>query len=419
MSNTKIIAHNTIYQLLGKIVTMSVTMISTALITRFYGAEGYGAVSLMIGFPALFYMVADFGLNAIATRELSIEDRDINNYLGNIVLIRLLLSVVLMICASFILLFLPYSHFVKFGVMVGLLSILTTCMIATANIGFQVKLRYDLSNIANSIGSLLFLIIVVVVLYLKVSIIFIVFGFVVNGLVNALFSFYFLTKLKIKPIFSYDTKIIKDLLLNSVPLGLMFVFSQINFKADSILLSFLPLPKFLNLNNIESVGIYTLPYKIFEVSLVIPTFFMNSVYPIMVKRYSVGKDQLFKIFRKSLVFLFLAGIFCGISGLVFSDWVIEIFGGREFSQSAFVLKTLLAFVFIFYLTQPLAWLIVTLKGQKYLPYIYLFAAIVNLVLNILFIPAYSFYASAFVTWISELVILILLGITARLLWVRA
>jgi len=39
-------------------------MLAVAIIIRAYGKEGYGAFSLMQTFPALFFVIVDFGINA-------------------------------------------------------------------------------------------------------------------------------------------------------------------------------------------------------------------------------------------------------------------------------------------------------------------------------------------------------------------
>ncbi len=413
MSERKVVAKNTIFQFLGKLVTMLVTMGVTAAVTRFYGVEGYGIFSLIAGFPALFYIISDFGFNAIATRDLSVKESSISEYLGNIILIRVVICLVLFALASIILLAFNYPIGVKVGILFGLLTIFTSALYSTSNIGFQVKLRYDLSNLANSLGSLVVPLIIFLMIYYKAPIYYIGLANVISGIVVAVLCYYFLSKLSIIPKLKFDQKLVTGLFNSSLPIGLMFIFSQINFKADSIMLSVLPLPSELGLSNIQAVGIYGLPYKIFEVALVVPTFFMNSIYPIMVRHYSQSKAKLMQTFKKVMLILFAAGVMCGVVGIAFSDFAISVLGGSGFGPSVDVLKILLGFMFIFYLSQPIAWLIVTLGGQKHLPYIYLTASVVNLSLNYILIPKYSFFASANITWISELVILILLSLAAK------
>lgn len=410
------IAANTAFQLIGKVVSMSITILATIIITRMYGREGYGEFNLMQNFPALFFIVVDFGLNAIATKHLSAKWEDAEKYLGNILLLRIALSGLLIAAGIFTLLFFPYSPALKFGIYLSLFLILTQALYATTNIVFQVKLRYDLSTIGYIAGSFVVLALVTILSYAHVHISWVNFSYVIGGLVTFAINLAFIKKLKLNIPLSFDKKLWKFLLVQSLPLGLMFIFSQINFKADSILLSVMQLPKNTGLNNTESVAVYGLAYKIFEVTLVIPTFFMNAVYPILIRHMLDGKHRLKNTFFKSIGALLLFGLVSGLIGYLAAPFAIQVLGGPEFTESVKVLQVFMLGLFVFYLTQPIAWLIVTLDKQIYLPFIYLASAIFNVIANIFYIPKNSFYASSVITILSETLILVLLIIFAYKSW---
>lgn len=417
----KRITANTIYQLLGKLFSMSVTVLATIIITRIYGKQGFGEFNLMQNIPALFYIIADFGLNAIATREISKSNSPsatTSNYISNVLVIRVVMSLILMalVCVSVV--FFPYSFSLKLGIMLGSLTILTQALYATTNIIYQTKHRYDLSTLSYIFGSIYILGSLLLFSYYKVSIAWVNFSYVIGGFITFGVNLAIVKKLGINLMsrFSLDTKLIKTLLIDSMPLGLMFLFSQINFKADSIMLSVLSLPKWLTYNNTESVAIYGLPYKIFEVFLVVPTFFMNSAYPTLVTHMTQGKNKLKQTFWRIMIALFFAGMVTGLCGALLSPVIIKILGGNQFSDSILVLQILLLGVVIFYLTQPISWLIVTLGAQKNLPIIYLVSAVFNVGANLIFIQKYSFYASAVITLLSEFLVLILLILTSLQVW---
>jgi O-antigen/teichoic acid export membrane protein len=248
------------------------------------------------------------------------------------------------------------------------------------------------------------------------GVIWVSFGYVLGGLLTFLVCLYFVRKFGVKIALAYDGKLWKYLFIQTLPIGLMFIFSQINFRSDAILLSVLHLPERLGFSNTESVALYGLPYKIFEVTLVIPTFFMNAVYPIFVRHMHDSQERLKKTFTQASVVLFVGGLIVGVFGYFLAPWMISALGGSQFMESISVLRILLAGAFVFYLTQPISWLIVTLGRQKYLPLVYITSAVFNLGLNTLLIPRYSFYASSFLTWMSEILILVLLIIFARKSW---
>ena len=56
----KTVAYNTLVQLAAKIISMGLTLITTVLITRALGKEGYGQFSIMQTLPALFFILSDF-----------------------------------------------------------------------------------------------------------------------------------------------------------------------------------------------------------------------------------------------------------------------------------------------------------------------------------------------------------------------
>ncbi|MFH1899435.1 MAG: flippase [Patescibacteria group bacterium] len=410
------IAKNTVYQIVGKVISMCITMLAVVIITRSYGREGYGAFSLMQSWPALFFIIVDFGINAIAARELSRDWSKANRYLGNILIIRLLFSILLIAIMSFGVHFFPYSDGLKLGIRLGLFILLTQALYTTTNIFFQVKLRYDFSTIAYTFGYLVILALVLLFSHLKVDVTWVNFSYVIGGLITFILSLLLVGRLGVKPDFTFDPTLWRYLLISALPLGIMFCFSQVSFKQDTLMMSAMKVPDKYGLNNTESVAIYALAYKIFEVFLVIPTFFMNAAYPILVRHMTEGQDRLKKTFSNILIVLLSSGLIVGLLGILFAPFATKILGGEAFSQSVLVLRILSLGLFIFYLTQPLSWLIVILDKQGKLPLIYFASAVFNFVTNLIYIPKYSFYATATTTILTEFFILVFLSLTAYKFW---
>jgi O-antigen/teichoic acid export membrane protein len=82
----------------------------------------------------------------------------------------------------------------------------------------------------------------------------------------------------------------------------------------------------------------------------------------------------------------------------------------DFANCIIPFRILLLSLPFFFTTSFLQWVLITLEKQKYLMYVYLFSVILNIVLNIIFIPQFSYLASATITLISEgLVFVFLIG----------
>lgn len=417
-NNFKKIASNTFYQLISKVVTMTITFGLSIFISIKYGSEGYGYFSLLQSLPALFYIIADFGLNAISAREISKNNKKIEDIFSNIFFLRLIIGI-LGVTSCFSLSYFLYSdENIRYGMALGSLIIITQSLLMTSNLIFQIRLKYDISALTNILGYIFILFSSLYLINYQINLAYVNLTYVIGGLITLLLNLYFIYSRFIKLSFNFEKKYLKFMLLESWPLGLMFLFSQINFRADSILLSVLKLPENFG-NNLQAVGVYSFPYKIFEVILVIPTFMMNSVYPLLLEKYKLGEEIYLKFFKKTLLSFLGVGIILTIISyiaiyLLDVYRVLDIYFGGEFSSSLPVLSILCAGLVIFFLSQPISWIFVIKEKQKYLPIFYFVAAIFNTSMNYFLIPLYGFYASSFLTWVSELLILIMLFSTAKI-----
>ncbi|HAZ29863.1 TPA: hypothetical protein DCY43_03955 [candidate division WWE3 bacterium] len=412
----KSITYNTLAQLTAKLVSMSLTILATVLITRYFGRAGYGEFSLMQALPALFFILADFGLNTTALKIISTRKELVENHYNTVLYLRLATSCGLILLLGLVTLLLPYSTFLKSGILLSALLILTQALYSTTNLVFQYARRYDLSAVGYVAGSIVTIGFIVLWILSGLDVRYMSFAYVLGGIVTFAVNAKLISRLGYRLKLYLNPAIAKTVLYGSIPLGIMFVFSQINFKADALLLSLMKLPPWLQLSNIEAVATYSLPYKVFEVALVVPTFFMNSVFPVFVQKLAANPQELKKVYLKTLKLLGGLGLCASLGSFVLAPLLIRLLGGSGFDQSVTVLRILSVGLAVFFLSQPTAYLIVTLDKQRYLPLVYVIGSIFNVSLNLVLIPQYGFYASAFLTWISELVILALLGYFARKAW---
>jgi len=402
---------NTFAQLIGKFATTATTLFIIFLITQNLGDRGLGTFAVITSYVALFYIIADFGLNAVLIKEIAREPEKTTHYFNNLLTLRIFLSILLAFVAISILSFLPYNSEIKLGIILGTLTILTSGIFTTANSIFQEKLRYDKSTIADFLGALTTLALSYLVLSAGASVIWVIGAYVLGGITrivsSLLFASSYLQNLRI----SFDFNLWQRLLILALPLGITTILSQVNANIDKIIVSLVKFSPNLNLNNIEATGAYGLSYRIFEVSLVLPTYALNAAYPILVRHKLQGYERLKDSSRKLIISLFILANFFLIIGFFLAPYIINFFPGRESVNilgSTTALRILLFALPIFYVSAPLFWLVVTLDQQKFLGFIFGFSALVNIFLNIVFVPKYGYTAAAFVTIITEGLILGLL-----------
>jgi O-antigen/teichoic acid export membrane protein len=88
---------------------------------------------------------------------------------------------------------------------------------------------------------------------------------------------------------------------------------------------------------------------------------------------------------------------------------------HEFTGSIAPLRVLALSAPFFFLTNLTMWLLITLGKQKILALIYGVSMILNILLNMVFIPHYGYMAAAWITLVSESILLIVSGVTVIVL----
>lgn len=406
MSRKRTVILNTFFQLLGKGVTGLVSFAISILLASQLGLTGYGDYTKITTFVAFFWLLSDFGVNALYVKT---DTSDTHNSFGSLLALRLLFSAVLITAASGISLLLPssdtngYPWFIKTGIMLYSITILFQSMTMSANALFQKNLRYDLSVWASVSGS-----IVSLVGLLCISKVFLVSQNVLSSLlimitgiaITSCVSLY-LAKTRIRFSFQYETQTMKKLFFLSLPVGLTLLFNVAYFRIDSVILALT--------RTTAEVGAYGFAYKIFEFLLVIPSFFMNSLYPILLEeeknRISQNHTSYGSLISKSAVFLFLSG--CILSCVIFIAAPI-IATLKGFDASITPLRILSLSLPFFFLTSLFMWLMIVRSKQKQLAYIYGFSLMVNCIGNILLIPRYGMSAASIMTGATEIMTLLLL-----------
>jgi O-antigen/teichoic acid export membrane protein len=385
-----VVAWNTTAQIIGRVVSALTTLGVTIIIARNFGTHGYGDFVKVTTFIAFFYLLADFGINAIY---LQTEDTQWQE----LVSLRVFMSCILVFVALFILACIPvgltqgYTSFVRIGILLFAPTIVFQALITSANAIFQKELRYDKATLAVTIGSVVSIFLVWSV---QQSVLFVITALLVGSAVTSVVALWYARKFVRSPFRLLSTMKMHRLFIASIPLGLTLLFNLVYFHIDSVILTLT--------RTTSEVGIYGLVYKIFELPLVLPTFFMNSLYPVMLqvtgdKRQ--GKDKFISLITKSAIFLSLAS--CTLSLVVWLGSPLISWIRTDFVPGIPALKVLsLGFPF-FFLSSLTMWTLITYKKQIALVYIYGISMALNILLNVYFVPQFGYIAAAWITVVSE------------------
>ncbi len=396
------VALNTFAQILGKIFSAGTMLIITMVTIRYFGVEDFGKLTAILTYVAYFYLLADFGFNAIVIREAAKNKERRSLFFSSLFSLRFLISLGLIIFSLFLLLILPspYSQpTIRIGILLAAMTIFAQAMVTSTNAIFQFNLRYDQSMVALGISSLTTLFLAGFFLWFGYSLLSLVVAITLGSLVLALTAL-ILAKRQLPQLrFVFKLKIFKDLLFLTAPLGLTLIFNLAYFKIDKFLIPVL--------RSLQELGFYETAYKVFDLSLVFPVFFMNAVYPVMA-RADQNRNRYQRVFKKALLVLLVASFLGMFIGIPASPLIIKIIAGQDLPLSVSVLRILFLSLPLFFLSALLMWDLILRNQQRSLVFIYGAGLVINLVLNLIFIPQFGVLAAAVNTGITETAVLILL-----------
>ncbi len=403
------VGENTLWQIGSKATNAISGLIIIGLIQRLYGETGVGIYSIVIAYVSFYFMPVDFGLNALAVKHLLDSNHKPEKVFGNILGFRLALSAALIIIALIIMQLLPYNietqtgypPAVKLGILLTSLMIFAQAILASANAYFQSMQRYAYSFIANmaaAIGNVgLFLVLV----NAQVSIEYALISFTISGLIGAITSLLLVKRRLSKITLLLNKNYLKSLIKDTLPLTVSLILNLVYFRIDGLILPFY--------RSVEEVGRYNIAYKIFDTILVIPNYFANALYPVLLDQYNQGIKKFIKLVKKSAVGLTGIAVLGSAASYILAPYVVQLITGMQNPETVLYTRVLTSGLIVFFLSSIAMWSLIVIGKQKYLAYIYGTTMIINITLNVLLIPQYGALAAAYITIATEAVVFLISG----------
>lgn len=394
------VSQQTLWQMVGKVITSLSTIIILGIVTRHFGESGTGIFTLALTYLAFFTLVIDFGVNAHLMPQLIKDNSEIiwRKLFG----FRLGFAPILIPIAVLGGLFWPTQENVfKQLILIGsFMAILEPAIYVSVNAIFQSRFRYDLSVVGWSGAALITLFLVSLTTQLGFGLSWLMIDYSLGWLTGCLILLFFVKKFvkNIWPIF--DLTFAKSLIKQAWPISATLILNVVYFRLDAFILFFY--------KSFAEVGIYNLAYQVFQAALVIPTFIMNGYFPLMLKSLQESKNKFISNLNLGFLVMTCLGLFVAVLTILFSPLIILVItGGKGFAGSIEVLRILSLSFPAFFASALLMWALVSLKKYKVMLSIYLVGLIFNVALNFVFIPLYSYTAAAWITVVSEYLILLL------------
>jgi len=398
MSLAKKIAHNTLIQIAGKIVSTVLGLFSLALITRYLGQTGFGEYTTIMTFLTFFAVIADLGLTLVTVQMISGERGDENKILNNLFSLRFVSALFFIGLAPLTVIFFPYSAAVKIGVVVAAISFVFPALNQILVGLFQKKLNMDRSALAEVASRVVLVLGIVITQVLNAGLTGIILASIASSATSFILHYIFACKFAVVK-FEFDLSLWKNIIARSWPLAITIVLNLIYLRADTLILSLFRGP--------EIVGLYGAAYKIIDVLTTLPFMFAGLILPILTTAWIEHNPDYFKkILQKSFDCMAIVAFPLVIGAQFLGKPIMYFIAGPDFVLAGGILKILIFAVAAIFLGTMFSHAVIAIDKQKKMIGFYVFTSITSLFAYLYLIPRFSYIGAASVTIYSEVLIAI-------------
>jgi O-antigen/teichoic acid export membrane protein len=395
-SARRLVAANTAVQIAGKGITLAIGLASLAIVTRYLGPDDYGRYTLALTYIQLFAVLADVGLFTIVVREISRNPERTERLVGNTIVLRLLLAVVAIAVAALVSLVLPYDRDTRLAILLAglplLFGMLNTSFVAV----LQARLRMQRAVVGDVVGRAVALAALGIVVALDLGF-FAVLGTAAAGALATALVTVLLTRRLVPLRPRIEPHVWRRLLVMALPLGIALAVNELYFRADTLIISVY--------KPYDQVGLYTLAYRIVELTLVFGTVFLTTTFPLLSQAVADDPPRARRTIRLSTELFVALGIPLVAGGLVLAPEIIELAAGDDFDDAAAPLRILLASGALAWVNGVFGYALIAKDRQLSALWLNVSALVFNVALNLALVPDYGIVVAAVVTVCSEVLIL--------------
>ena len=412
MTYTRKVAYNTLAQMVGRIVLIATSLVIVGILTRHLGVENFGRYTTAFAFVAFFGIFGDLGFFYILVKELSVDAKSSQKIIANVMSIRTIGALIAYGVGIAVAFLIPsYDHITRLAIVIATLAFFWQTIQNTLTVIFQVHFRMDKAIVCDIVSRFITLGIIAWLASRGYGLVPIMSAYLAGNFASFVLA-YFLS-LKYTPIkFGFDFPYWKELIVKTLPMGVALVLHFVYFRIDTLMLSVM--------KGAEHVGIYGPSYKILEVMFILPGIFISSVLPIYA-RYLAKKDiRIHDAVQKAFDFLAIVGVPIIVGVFLLASPIVAFIAGDEFLNTSFVnlwghpansatnLQILIFASIGSFFAPVFIQLLVAGGHQKKLILPNIIFAIFNVILNLLFIPRWSYVATSFNTVATELLVLLMM-----------
>jgi O-antigen/teichoic acid export membrane protein len=396
ISTIQRVAKNTAALYAALIVNALLSLLLFILIARMLGDVTLGKYAFALAFTMIFADFGILGFDTVIVRDVSRDKSLAPKYLGNIAVIKAILSVTVFGLIALIINLMHYPPDTTTAVLIIGTYIILTAFANTFRFIFRAFERMEYEALVVSISRLVGVSLGVAALFAGYGLIEIAYALLIGGILDFLLSLFICSKKFVRLKLEVDLDFWRKVAKVALPIALIDVAAIIFVRVDTVMLSVM--------KGDAVVGWYNAAYNLVLGLQPIPFIFGSALFPLMSRSFVSSPNSVAVIYEKALRYLFILGLPLTTGTMLLSDRIIPLFYGAGFTHSIVALQILAWNILLHFMYILLAVVLASIDRQNQMALAAGICAVLNVILNLILIPHFSYVGAGIATIITGTVL---------------
>jgi O-antigen/teichoic acid export membrane protein len=393
-------------QIVGYAAQMVSRFVFLIFIGRLAGVENVGDFSFVITYNLAFTFLTDLGLGWLLSREVARYKDEVGRYVGNAFVVSLLMSGVSLVVMGLLINLLGYSQHLVRAVYVGSLALVLETFSNLLWGAFRAHERMELEMVSLIAQEGTFLLGGTVALLLNVPFIWVFVAYLVSRGVG-LVTTWIVYRRAIGPIhWRFEWPFCRQQIAKALPFSMNMALSMVYVRIDVLMLSYW--------RGSTDVGYYEAATNLALRLNILARVFITSMAPMMSQAYLESTLEVRRFARVAVRYLALLSFPLTVGvGMLAAPIIDLIYGLEEFAPSVLILQILASMTVLRFLDTILSTTLTTVDRQGWRTACVAIAAVVNIGLNLLLLPRYTYIGASIATIFTEMAFFVALNLFLR------
>jgi O-antigen/teichoic acid export membrane protein len=386
----------------GRYLVAALAWGGTLIVVRELTVSEFGRFQFVLSLLGIIGFIADLRLSRIVLRDLmEVDGDDAGHIVGSYLGMRLVIGVISYAIAMAWVLIGGYPNDVVVGTAIAGLNLVILSAAFAIILLFEARLWLRDVAVSNVLGQLVqFGVTIAVSVFGLASILWFSWSTVANALALTLWLV-LVTGRALKVRMHFEPARWWVWLKEAAPLALGAALDTVYFRIDIVMLSLL--------DTYRAVGAYSVGYKFSDLLGALPLAVVTPALTMMVAAWPRDPAGFRRTFRHALIILSVGAIGTAVGFVVFAEPLVTLLYTDRYAGSVDAARLLVVGQGLHFFTLLAFSTLVAVGRNRLYPIAMLVGVVLNVGLNIILIPEYSFMGSGWATVVTELVVLVVLG----------